>query len=66
MRKYLLAAVAAAAITSPAMARDGAGYVGVDLGALLVEDIKIDVDQCCRHAFTTMPSAITSMATTSA
>jgi hypothetical protein len=43
MRKYLLAAVAAAAITSPAMARDGSGYVGVDLGALLVEDVQIDV-----------------------
>ena len=43
MRKYLLAAVAAAAITSPAMARDGAGYVGVDLGAMIVEDINIDV-----------------------
>ncbi|GAA4014325.1 hypothetical protein GCM10022280_10950 [Sphingomonas swuensis] len=44
MRKYLLAAVAAAAITSPAMARDGAGYVGVDLGAMLVEDLKVDVE----------------------
>ena len=43
MRKYLLAAVAAAAISSPAMARDNAGYVGVDLGALLVEDVSIDV-----------------------
>jgi opacity protein-like surface antigen len=43
MRKYLLAAAAAAAITSPAMARDGTGYVGVDVGALLVEDIKIDL-----------------------
>ena len=44
MRKYLLAAVAAAAITTPAMARDGAGYVGVDLGAMLVEDITFDVE----------------------
>ena len=44
MRKYLLAAVAAAAITSPAMARDGAGYVGVDLGLMLVEDITFDVE----------------------
>src|SRR4029079_1819910 len=34
MRKYLLAAVAAAAIASPAAARDGSGYVGADLGAL--------------------------------
>jgi opacity protein-like surface antigen len=44
MRKYLLAAVAAAAITSPAMARDGAGYVGIDLGAMLVEDLPIDIE----------------------
>jgi opacity protein-like surface antigen len=51
MRKYLLAAVAAAAITSPAMARDGAGYVGVDLGALLVEDVKIDVTNAAGNAF---------------
>jgi opacity protein-like surface antigen len=34
MRKYLLAAVAVAAVASPAMARDGAGYVGVEGGIL--------------------------------
>jgi opacity protein-like surface antigen len=51
MRKYLLAAVAAAAITSPAMARDGAGYVGVDLGALLVEDIEVDITNTAGAAF---------------
>ncbi|MEO7378596.1 MAG: outer membrane beta-barrel protein, partial [Sphingomicrobium sp.] len=34
MRNYLLAAVAVAAIASPAMARDGAGYVGVEGGIL--------------------------------
>ena len=51
MRKYLLAAVAAAAITSPAMARDGAGYVGVDLGALLVEDVRIDVRNAAGQTF---------------
>ena len=38
MRKLLLAAVAAAAIASPAMARDGTGYVGAELGALLAKD----------------------------
>ncbi|WP_284272940.1 outer membrane protein, partial [Sphingomonas astaxanthinifaciens] len=43
MRKYLLAAAAAAAITSPAMARDKSGYVGIDLGPMLVEDMKVDV-----------------------
>ena len=42
MRNYLLAAVAAAAIASPAVARDGSAYVGVDLGALLVEDSEYD------------------------
>jgi OOP family OmpA-OmpF porin len=44
MRKFLLAAVAAAAIASPAAARDGSGYVGVDLGAMLTEDTKLDFD----------------------
>src|SRR5918993_4089316 len=44
MRKFLLAAVAAAAIASPAAARDGSGYVGVDLGAMLAEDTKLDFD----------------------
>ena len=34
MRRYLLAAVAVAAIASPAMARDGAGYVGIEGGIL--------------------------------
>jgi len=44
MRKFLLAAVAAAAIASPAAARDGTGYVGADLGAMLAEDTKLDFD----------------------
>ena len=44
MRKLLLAAAATAAIASPAVARDGSGYVGVDLGATLVEDTKLDFD----------------------
>jgi opacity protein-like surface antigen len=47
MRQYLLAAVAAAAIASPAIARDGSTYVGVEGGAMLVEDTKLnfhDVD----------------------
>src|SRR5689334_4344103 len=34
MRKLLLAAAATIAIATPAVARDGSGYVGVDLGAL--------------------------------
>ena len=44
MRKFLLAAVAAAAIASPAAARDGSGYVGADLGVMLTEDTKLDFD----------------------
>ena len=34
MRNYLLAAAAAAAFATPAMARDGSGYVGLEGGAL--------------------------------
>jgi len=42
MRNYLLAAVAAAALATPAMARDKSVYVGVDAGVMLVEDTKLD------------------------
>jgi len=38
MRKYLLMAVAAAALTSPAIARDGQPYVGIEGGILLPKD----------------------------
>src|SRR6478672_2267528 len=39
MRKYLfLATIAAAAFASPAAARDGSPYVGVDLGIVFPED----------------------------
>ena len=44
MRKYLLAAVAAAAITSPALARDGSGYVGVEGGILFPKSQDGDFD----------------------
>ena len=43
MRKYLLAAAAVAAIASPAAARDGSGYVGVEAGALWPQDTLLDV-----------------------
>ena len=43
MRNYLLAAVAAVAIASPALARDGAPYVGIEGGLLIVEDVDADV-----------------------
>ena len=35
MRKFLLAAVAVAAISSPAVARDGSMYVGLEGGPML-------------------------------
>ena len=38
MRKLLLAAVAATAIATPAMARDGSPYVGIEGGALWAKD----------------------------
>ena len=46
MRKYLLAAVAAAAIATPAIAKDNSGYVGVDGGVLFPksQDINASVD----------------------
>ena len=43
MRNYLLAAVAAVAIASPALARDGSPYVGIEGGLLIAEDINSDV-----------------------
>jgi opacity protein-like surface antigen len=43
MRKYLLAAVAAAAIATPAVARDGAPYVGLEAGLLMAEDTDFDL-----------------------
>jgi len=44
MRKLLLAAAATAAIASPAVARDGSGYVGVDLGAMILENMRYDYE----------------------
>ena len=44
MRKYLLAAAAAAAIASPAAARDGSIYVGADFGAMMPEDNNFDFE----------------------
>ena len=42
MRQYLLAAVAAAAIATPAVAADNAGYVGVEGGILFPKSQNID------------------------
>ena len=44
MRKYLLAAAATVALASPATARDGSFYVGVDAGAMIVEDAELDFE----------------------
>src|SRR3954447_25532293 len=44
MRNFLLAAVATAAIATPAMARDGSPYVGVDIGVTAPKDTSVDVD----------------------
>jgi hypothetical protein len=43
MRKYLLAAVAVAAVSSPAMARDGQPYVGIEGGILFPRESDADV-----------------------
>src|SRR4051794_24547692 len=42
MRKYLLAAAAAVAIASPAAARDGSGYVGIEGGVLFPQSQNLD------------------------
>ena len=59
MRKYLLAAVAAAAFATPATARDNSGYVGIDAGILFPrnQDIEAAID------FTTPPDGVTDFAT---
>ena len=44
MRKYLLAAVAAAAIASPAVAQDAGPYVGIEGGLLFPNDTDVDID----------------------
>src|SRR5687768_8917526 len=44
MRKYLLAAVTAAAISSPALARDNSPYVGIEAGVAMSDEEFFDVD----------------------
>ena len=43
MRRYLLAAAAVAAIASPAAARDGSGYVGIEGGIMFPKDQDADL-----------------------
>lgn len=43
MRNILLAAVAVAALATPALARDGAPYVGIEGGIVLPEDLNADL-----------------------
>ncbi len=45
MRRYLLAAAALAAIATPAAARDGSPYVGIEAGLLFPKDGDIEVEQ---------------------
>src|ERR1700754_1737313 len=42
MKKYLLAAVAAAAVATPAAARDGSLYLGAEAGLLIPRDSNVD------------------------
>jgi len=42
MKKYLLLAFAAAVVSTPAAARDGSGYVGVEAGAFMPRDSDVD------------------------
>jgi len=45
MRKLaIVVALSSTAIATPALARDGAWYVGGDFGAMIVEDVEMDVD----------------------
>lgn len=44
MRKYLLAAAAAAAIATPAVAQDSGPYVGIEGGILFPKDTHVDAD----------------------
>ncbi|MFN3943358.1 MAG: outer membrane protein [Allosphingosinicella sp.] len=43
MRKYIFMAAAAAMISTPAVAREGAGYIGADFGAMRVNDLRFDL-----------------------
>src|SRR6266550_1617964 len=44
MRKYLLAAAAAAVFSTPAMARDGSGYIGLEGGVLFPKSQHLDAN----------------------
>src|SRR4249919_2235334 len=44
LRKYLLAAAAAAAIATPAVARDHSGYVGLEGGAMFPTKSNLHID----------------------
>jgi OmpA-OmpF porin, OOP family len=54
MRSYLLAAVAAAAISTPAVARDHSWYAGIEGGAMKVERLKLDY----RDPFVTLSDGV--------
>ena len=52
MQKYLMAtaAIAAVATATPATARDGSGYIGLEVGALFPQDNDADVFAEQEHA----------------
>ena len=51
MRKLVIGmAMASTAFTTPALARDNEWYVGVEAGAMLVEDISLDVNDVANDA----------------
>ena len=57
MRKIMLAAATAAAMSTPAIARDGQPYVGIEGGVLVAKDQNIDItlagtdELCCNGTF---------------
>jgi opacity protein-like surface antigen len=60
MKKYLLAAVAVAAVASPAVARDGSGYLGVEGGIMFPKDQDADlfVDYTTTQTVATTPTIV--------
>ena len=50
MRKLAIGlALASTALATPAIARDDQWYVGVDGGAMIVEDLQLDIGRRNRH-----------------
>lgn len=53
MRKFAVAlALATTALAGPALAKDGAWYIGIDAGGMIVEDVNFDVRNAANTATT--------------